>query len=281
MPAMIADWLTSSGLGSLKPALAALVLPPVPFIALAFAGAWAARARPRTGRWLVLVACLGIWLGSCAGAARWVEASWLDEPVPLDPAQRAQLKNRAAAGEPLAIVVLGGGMDGIALEYGSATLANASFARLHYGLWLGRQTGIPVGASGGRGWAAPDPAIPAEATKMAEIAQADFGAPLRWVETASRDTHENAVNTLALLQSEGVHEVLLVTHGAHMPRALREFRAAAAALPASAPLQITPAAMGEAYPADSVVLQWLPSGEGAVRMRAALHEVLGSIGARR
>jgi uncharacterized SAM-binding protein YcdF (DUF218 family) len=249
-------------------------------VAVARGDALPNRPLPRTGRWLVLVACLGIWLGSCAGAARWVEASWLDEPAPLDPAQRAQLKTRAAAGEPLAIVVLGGGMDGIALEYGGANLANTSFARLRYGLWLGRQTGIPVGASGGRGWAAPDPAIPAEATKMAEIAQAEFAAPLRWVETTSRDTHENAVNTLALLQSEGVREVLLVTHGAHMPRALREFRAAAAALPASATPRITPAAMGEAYPADSVVLQWLPSGEGALRMRAALHEVLGSIGAR-
>lgn len=277
---MIADWLTSSGLGSLKPVLSALVLPPVPFIVLALAGAGVARARPRTGRWGVLLACLGIWAGSCTGAARWVETSWLAEPVPLNAAQRAQLKSRAAAGKPLAIVVLGGGMDGVALEYGSANLANASFARLRYGLWLGRQTGIPVLASGGRGWAAPDPAIPAEATKMAEIAQAEFAAPLRWVEAASRDTHENALDTLALLQPAGVREVLLVTHGTHMPRALREFRAAAAALPASAAMRITPAAMGETYPADTAVLQWLPSGEGLVRMRAALHEVLGAIGAR-
>jgi len=103
---------------------------------------------------------------------------------------------------------------------------------------------------------------------------------LRWVEATSRDTHENAVNTLALLQPARVREVLLVTHGAHMPRALREFRAAAAALPASATMRITPAAMGEGYPADSVLLQWLPSREGVARMRTALHEVLGSLGAR-
>jgi len=45
---MIADWLTAAGLGSIKPVLAALVLPPVPFIALALAGAGVARARPRS-----------------------------------------------------------------------------------------------------------------------------------------------------------------------------------------------------------------------------------------
>ena len=70
---------------------------------------------------------------------------------------------------------------------------------------------------------------------MAEVARDEFGLTLRWVEPASRDTHENAVDTLALLQPAGVREVVLVTHGAHMPRALREFRAAAAAQSASTP----------------------------------------------
>jgi hypothetical protein len=32
--------------------------------------------------------------------------------------------------------------------------------------------------------------------------------------------------------------------------------------------------MGEAWPADSALLRWLPSGEGLLRMRAALREVL-------
>ena len=281
MQAMIVDWLTSSGLGALKPVLAALVLPPVPFVALALVGAGVARQRPRAARWLVLVACVGVWLSSCLVAAHWVESAWLNEPAPLDGAQRAQLKARAAAGEPLAIVVLGGGMEGFAAEYGAANLGNASLSRLRYGIWLGRQTGIPVAASGGRGWAATDASIPPEATRMAEIAQAEFGAPLRWAESTSRDTHENAVNTLALLQSAGIREVVLVTHGLHMPRALREFRAVAAAAPASAAIRITPAPMGQAYPADSPLLQWLPSGAGALRMHEVLHEVLAAIADRR
>ena len=281
---MIADWLTSSGLGQLKPVLAALLLPPAPFLLLALAGAGLTRRRPRTARGLIVLACVGVWLCSCVGAARWVEESWLALPAPLDATERAQLKARAAAGESIAIVVLGGGVNPQAPEYGGADLASPSLFRLRYGLWLGRQTGIPVAASGGVGWGPSSPGIQPEASRMAEIAQAEYGAPLRWVETASRDTHENAVNTLALLGPAGIREIVLVTHATHLPRALREFRAAAAvdAASASSPaMRITPAAMGQAWPADSPLLRWLPSSEGTLRVRAALHEVLAKLGDRR
>jgi len=278
---MIADWLTALGLGSMKPVLAALVLPPVPFLALAFAGAWLARARPRSGRWLAGLACVAAWLSSSTGGARWIEHHWLDEPPAQGAAQRDALRARAAAGEPIAIVVLGGGMTGLAPEYGRYGLSNAAMGRLRYAVWLSRQTGLPIAATGGRGWAAPDPAIPPEAKRMAEIAQSEYGVPLRWTESESRDTHENAIDTLALLKSEGLRELVLVTHGLHMPRALREFRAAAAALPASAPVRISAAPMGQAGPAGTRVLDWLPSGEGALRMHEVLHEVLAGIGDRR
>ena len=272
---MLADWMTAAGLGALKPVLAALVLPPVPFLALALAGAALVRRRPRASRWLVVVGCLGAWLGCCSGAARWIEQAFLDEPAPLSAAQRADLKARAATGQSLAIVVLGGGMDARASEYANADLGGASLKRLRYALWLGRETGIPVAASGGRGWAASDTTVPAEATRMAEVARDEFGVALRWIEPASRDTHENATATLALLQPAGVREIVLVTHGWHMPRALREFRAAAAAQAASSPIAITPAAMGQSGPADSAFTRWTPSGIGLDRMQLVLHEVLG------
>jgi uncharacterized SAM-binding protein YcdF (DUF218 family) len=282
MPPMIADWLTSSGPGALKPVLSALLLPPTPLLALALAGAWVTRTRPRTGRWLVTLGCVGVWLSCCTGAARWVERVALTEPAPLDAAQREGLRARAAAGEPLAIVVLGGGMNGNAPEYGQYNLNSASLGRLRYALWLARQTGVPVAASGGRGWATTDPAAPAEATRMAEIALAEWNLPLRWVDPASRDTHENAANTLALLRPAGIRELVVVTHGLHMPRALREFNAAAAAsASASGPMRITPATMGQASASTSALLDWLPSGEGALRMHEVLHEVLAAIGDRR
>jgi uncharacterized SAM-binding protein YcdF (DUF218 family) len=270
---MIADWLTSAGFGAVKPVAAALLLPPVPMLALALAGLGVMRARPRTGRWLVLAALAGVWLGSSIGAARCVQESWLAPPAPLDAAQRARLQARATAGARIAIVVLGGGMNADAPEYEHRPdPAAASLQRLRYGVWLGRQTGIPVAVTGGLGWAQADGAAMAEGTRMAEIARDEFELPLRWVEATSRDTHENAVNTLALLQPAGIDEIVLVTNGTHMPRALREFRAAA-----PAGVRITPATMGEAWPADSALLRWLPSGEGLLRMRAALREVLAGM----
>ena len=273
MPVMLTDWLTSVGLGAVKPVVSVFVLPPVPFLALALVGAGLARTRPRASRWLVAIACAGIWLGSSNGAARWVEESWLSPPPPLDAAQRGALKARAAAGTPMAIVVLGGGMDADAREYGGSDLASVSLQRLRYGIWLGRQTGIPVASSGGLGWAQPGTPVPPEASRMAQIARDEYGLPLRWVETASRDTHENAVDTVALLRPAGIAEIVLVTNASHMPRALREFRAATAATA----MHVTPAAMGSAWPADSALLRWMPSGEGALRMRATLHEVLGNL----
>jgi uncharacterized SAM-binding protein YcdF (DUF218 family) len=280
---MIADWLTSSGLGAVKPVLSALLLPPTPLIALALAGAWATRKRPRTGRALVTLGCVGLWLTCCTGAALWVERNALGEPASLDAARREALRARAAAGAPLAIVVLGGGMAGSAPEYGQYNLSSASLTRLRYGLWLGRQTGVPVAASGGRGWATTDPTAPAEASRMAEIAQAEWKQPLRWIEPASHDTHENAANTLALLRAAGIREVIVVTHGLHMPRALREFNAAAASASASAsePMRIVAAPMGQSTASGSTLLDWLPSGDGALRMHEVLHEVLAALGGHR
>ena len=277
---MIADWLTSHGLGTVKPLLAALALPPAPLLALAFAGAWVARARPRTGRWMAGVACILAWLASSTGAAHWLEAHVLHEPPALGAPERAALRARAAAGEPIAIVVLGGGMSAVAPEYGQPDLDLAPLARLRYAVWLGRQTGLPIAASGGQGWGG-DKSIPPEATRMADIALAEWGLPLRWTESTSRDTHENAVNTLALLRPAGIREIVLVTHGSHMPRALREFEAAAAGQAASAPVRITPAPMGQAESGAAGWLDWLPSGNGAQRTHAVLHEVLAALGGRR
>jgi uncharacterized SAM-binding protein YcdF (DUF218 family) len=278
---MLVDWMAAAGLGSLKSAISALVLPPAPFLALALAGVALARWRPRASRWMVVVGVLATWFSCCLGTARWAEQAFLDEPAPLDAAQRAELKARAGAGRSLAIVVLGSGLDERRSEYANPDLSNASLKRLRYALWLGRETGIPVAAAGGKSWFSADPAVPAEAERMAEVAREEFGTPLRWTETGSHDTRENAVNALALLQSAGVREVVLVTHGSHMPRALREFRAAAAAQSASSPITITAAPMGQGWPGDSLVKRWTPSGSGLDRLQLVLHEVLARLVDRR
>ncbi len=274
---MFADWLTSAGLAGVKPVLAAFLLPPVPFLAVALAGACATRTHPRVARALVILACVATWLCACSGVSRWLETHGLDEPTPLTLPEREALKARAAAGEPLAIVVLGGGVDEPAPEYGSPNLDKDAYERLRYAAWLNHQTGIPILASGGRGWEAPDAANPPEAERTAELARSELGTPLRWIEPDSRDTHENAVNSVAILRKAGIREIVLVTHGSHMPRALHEFRAAAAAASASAPIRITPAAMGQAYPGGSALFRWMPSATGFQRTRVAWREMLAAL----
>ena len=69
-----------------------------------------------------MLSCIALWLCMCTGFSRWLEAAGLDEPAPLDAGARTRLRSRAASGEPLAIVVLGGGVGQTAPEYGQANL---------------------------------------------------------------------------------------------------------------------------------------------------------------
>ncbi len=272
---MIADWLNSSGFAAWRPFLTALLLPPVPLLALVLLGAWRARRHRRGGLTVVVVACAALWLSCCEASARWLQASLLRPPQALSLQEREALRAGASAGESSAIVVLGGGAVPDSPEYGASNLTPHSLERLRYGLWLGRATEIPVAMSGGTGWALQGRQAETEADIAARIAATEFGQPLRWLEKSSRDTHENAVNTVALLSAAGVHRIVLVTNGWHMPRALREFRAVAASR--TPPLIIEPAPAGLALAPVSPVLDRLPSGDGTSHVRLILREALGAL----
>ena len=77
----------------------------------------------------------------------------------------------------------------------------------------------------------------------------------------------------ARAQAEGVQRVMVVTHGWHMPRALRAFRQEAERL--HYPVQLQAAPMGLARPSEPVLLQWLPSVDGYRRVHQVLREMLG------
>ena len=166
--------------------------------------------------------------------------------------------------------MLGGGLEPFAPEYGVSNLYHISLERLRYGVWLSRETGLPLGFSGGVGWAQPE-AKP-EAQVAAQIAANDFGRPLKWVEDNSRDTHENAARTIALLKPQGIRRIVLVTHGYHMPRALRQFERAA-----GGEIAIEAAPMGLARRSDLPSLAWMPSTQGFEDTRNVLRELLGGL----
>ena len=275
------------GIDTWKPVLTALLLPPVPLLLAVLVGARLMLTRRGWGGCVVLLSVTGLWLTACTGFARVIEPWLLAAQPPLHADRIAALRadavtalratSRPAAAptgntgdrSEVAILVLGGGVEPYAPEYGMSNLSSYSLESLRYGLWLGRETGWPVGFSGGTGWANRGDA--AEADVAARIAAQEYGQPLRWVEAQSRDTRENAVRSLPLLQASGVRHVLLVTRGWHMQRAKALFDAAAV----GTGMRIEAAPMGLAEKVDIPLLSWLPTSAGFERVRLVLREWLG------
>jgi len=202
------------GAAGWKPVLTALLLPPVPLLLLMLLGAAFVRRRPGWGWLLLWVGAAGIWLSSTTAAGRWLQRQLLQPPSALDQEQVRQLQAHRAPNS--AIVVLGGGRENYAPEYGRPNLSPYSMERLRYGLWLARETALPVAFSGGIGHGQIGGAT--EAELAAQIAAREFGQPLQWTESTSRDTRENAELSIALLRAAGVTRIVLVTHAWHMPR---------------------------------------------------------------
>lgn len=263
--------LTMLGIESWKPVIAALLLPPVPFLVLVLLGARLILPRRGLGWFVTLVAVAGLWLSACTGTARLLNQFALRPPAPLSLADIADLKDAARAKQPMAIVVLGGGSEVVAPEYGVANLRAQALERLRYGIWLHRETGIPVMFSGGVGWAQRTDSQ-AEAQIAARIAAQDFGRPIKWVEDSSRDTRENGIRAVAMLEKDQVRHVLLVTHGIHMPRAVAAFEAASGGR-----MRVQPAPMGLGWAVQTRALDWVPSTSGFERVRGIAHELLGRL----
>lgn len=282
-----------------KPVLTALALPPVPLLALILLGAWLTKARRRAGLSLIWTGVVGIWLCACPGLATWLQDAWLTPGRPVTVRQvvdlAARLKARPAAaapsssgvqggGEPLAIIVLGAGRDALSPEYGSADLSVYSADRLRYGVWLSRHTGVPLGFSGGVGWAQKPQADASgqdvsEAGTAAIVSKKHFGWPLRWVEAQSADTRQNAVRTVDMLTAQGVRGVVVVTHAYHVKRARRAFeeaaRSAAQGHPGMVPMTVMMAPMDLWSGDERQALTWLPSATGMRDVSIALRECLG------
>jgi uncharacterized SAM-binding protein YcdF (DUF218 family) len=263
----VSELFATLGISAWKPLLTALVLPPLPFLMLIVAGSRPAASRHRTHRCLFALGLAGVWLSACSGCGRWLTQVALQPPPALGAAQIGALAARAREGASRvpAIVVLGGGREAYAPEYALPDLKPHTLARLRYGLWLARRTGAPVGFSGGIGWAQPD-GVP-EAEIAARVAATEFGQPLAWTESLSRDTRGNAIGTVARLQRSHIAEAVIVTHAWHMPRALRRFEAAA-----QGSIRFVAAPIGSGR-ADSAAFEWVPTSDGTELVRNAVREI--------
>jgi uncharacterized SAM-binding protein YcdF (DUF218 family) len=265
----VIDLLQTLGLGEWKPVLAAILLPPVPWLLMVLLGAWWLSRRRPVGWLLVVPACVGLWFGSTIAVGQALTRGLLPQVRALGPAEVAALRQTVVANPgTVAIVVLGAGRESLAPEYGVSNLSARSLERLRYGVWLSRETGAPVAFSGGVGHAVGG-AMP-EAEIAARVAAREFNHALKWTEPASRDTRENASFTVGLLKPVGIKRVVVVTHGWHMPRAMTEFDTAVQR--SESKIELSAAPMGLAASSERPLLRWMPSNEGQTRVRDVLRE---------
>ena len=248
-------------LGSLKPLLTAIAMPPLSLLLLALLGLLLmASRRRRAGMTLLCTGLALLWLLSCHGFSVWLERSALTQ-YPATSA--AQLKSQNVQ----AIVVLGGGMLPVVPEYGQAQPVSHTLARMRYGIWLSRQTGLPLAFTGGNGWSSAGDRAESEADVTARFALQYYGVKLRWLEGKARDTAENARLLAPLLRRDGIQRIALITDAWHMPRALRAFERAG--------FTVTAAPIGQTLPAQSDLMEWLPSASGLSSSQQILRELLG------
>jgi uncharacterized SAM-binding protein YcdF (DUF218 family) len=189
-------------------AIAVWLIPPGCLILLTAWGLVRMRKRPRSGKAMIALSLLALWILSMP----WVGRSLLNiiEPEPLE-------LSRVPPAH--AIVVLGGGKYHAAPEFGADTVSEQTLVRVRYAAHLHRLTGKPILTSGG----SPEGAPQSEAQVMKVALENDFGTPVKWTEQTSNNTLENARASFAILSAQGVTRIYLVTQAWHMPRSKRVF----------------------------------------------------------
>ena len=158
-------------------ALSSLLLPPTSLIALTLLGVLMLKRRRIAGLVLIVGSQLLLLALSTPVVANAIVRTLEPPPAAIDEVKRAQ-----------AIVVLGGGRNLGSPEWGGETVNDYTLRRARYGARLARETGLPLYVSGGK----PDGGESAEGTLMRGLLASELGVPVKWVETASETTREQA-----------------------------------------------------------------------------------------
>ncbi len=234
-----------------------LILPPGILIFICLLGLFLVFRDRASGKWLLSLGLVGFYLLSTP-----LVAHLLSRTLEYHPAiNLSQFKPAPHS----AIVVLGGGRDRAAPEYGGQdTVSVYSLVRSRYGAHLARETGLPLLTTGGvvfEGTAA-------ESFLMQQLIEEEFGVQVRWAETVSRTTWDNAKYSADLLSLAEIDHVYLVTHAWHMQRSVYAFEQHG--------LKVTPAPM--AFNSDElnyILRDFLPSAHALLINRNVGHEWIG------
>ena len=168
--------------------ISACLLPPLNLILLGGLGLLLLRSRPKSGRRLIALSFLLLYLISTPFASDWALKKFEGPYIP-------------PSGNAGAIVVLGGGTYFRAPEYdGKNTVNRWVLERLRYATHLYRKTGKPVLVTGGHPMGNPD----SEASQMKAVLVDDFHVPVAWTEDDSANTEENAAKSFAILKQQNI-----------------------------------------------------------------------------
>ena len=230
--------------------LTVLLLPPGSLIVLALLAALATRRHPRRRAAALVGAIVLLYLMSTPAGAYF-----------LIRGLQENLSSAAPSAAPGAIVVLSAGQQE---EPGGPTVDALGLERLRWAAALAERTRLPILASGGPLRTGGEPL----SLLMRATLERAFGVPVAWVDTRSRNTAENAIESAAILQRAGIDTVFLVTHAWHMKRARQAFAGNGLRVVAIPVAPVSPA-----NPFD--IPDLLPTARGLSISSYAVHEWLG------
>jgi uncharacterized SAM-binding protein YcdF (DUF218 family) len=186
--------------------------------------------------------------------------------LPVENFRNAQQKSGASSDDgQTVIVVLGGGLKNDGREKpNQLTLNSRTALRVQHGAYLAKKLNLPVLVSGGVGVGFKE----SEAFVMARTLQDDYGVEVRWQETNSLTTEENARFSALTLQAAGIKKIVLVTQAFHMRRSALSFE--------SQGLEVIMAPCGFLGGLDvDTHIAWLPASSGIEATYLATHEMVG------
>jgi uncharacterized SAM-binding protein YcdF (DUF218 family) len=247
-------------LPELKPYLTALALPPASLLILMLLGAWLIRRRPKLARRVVVLSAVSLWALSTNAFSVWLHGQVIPEYPLITP---SDLQRKSVQ----AIVVLGGGVV-TGLPGDNQQLSKTSLERLRLGAQLARQSSLPLVFSGGSGWGAKEKSV-SEADVAQKVLGSSFGLDLKFKESSSRDTQENAVNTWSLLSKNKITIIALITSSTHMPRSRAEFMKAG--------FVVTESAVGQPTLGGEGILSLIPSASSLEVSQSVLRELLAKL----
>ena len=252
------------GIGGL---LEQLILPPGGFIILSLLGLAIMRRYQRLGIYMTICG-LGLMYVASLPATAFLLMSWL-EPEPASALNVNQISHNAmqTGNQPQAIVILGAGRRYHAPEY-AGDIPNAfALERIRYGVWLARRTLLPVVGAGVLG----AKYSLSEAEIMKKVIESEYALPVRWTETESHTTYENAKYSAQILKAEGIYSIYLVTHALHMKRSVASFEKFGFKVFPS------PTAFNSSSRQGMGLAHFLPSSKALNHTTEALHEWVGML----